>query len=262
MAGEHVFPCTRRCLVTTTTMTTAAIPMALVGAGAIIGSPGAALAQETTKFPLEYVYKNDDSGKQYTDRLGIWVGVNDGKARRYLFDTGPDQFNAAVGNDAKATPGAPLIYYAYGDASYGYSLQKTDFSKLTYFGKDNITTPVKVLNGRYQLAKITDNLYTKNSSFAGGVHLSPEPVCTTSTEGDSRCHKPGELPKDKIDKKYHADLDARKKIEDGLPFEEGDIFSGTFGAADYLFSSSLQSSALPGMTKRRHRRSGRRHRRR
>lgn len=250
MAEGHVIPRTRRWLVTTTAMTTAAIPMVLVGAGAIMVSPGAAFAQESTKIPLEYVYKNDGSGKQSVSRLGIWVGVNDGKARRYLFDTGSDQFNAGVGNDAKATPGAPLKHYAYGDGTYGYSLQQTDFNKLSYFGKDNIASPVKVLNGRYQLAKITDDLYTKDSSFAGGVHLSPKPVCVASTdENDSKCYKPGHLDNDKIYKEYHADLDARKKIEDGLPFEEGDIFSGTFGAADFLFSSSLPSSALPGMTK-------------
>src|SRR5690606_40834307 len=64
-------------------------------------------------------------------------------------DTGSDQFNAAVGNDAEATPGKTVTYYSYGDGTYGYSLQKTGFKKLSYFGKNDTTSPVKVRNGNY-----------------------------------------------------------------------------------------------------------------
>ncbi|MCB5362391.1 hypothetical protein H0484_01300 [Pusillimonas sp. CC-YST705] len=210
MTEMHIFSGIRRRLVATATMTsTAVVPMVLIGMGVVMGRASTASAQESTPIPLEYIYKDNGAGGQDMSRLGIWVGVNDGKARRYLFDTGSDQFNAAVGNDVKATPGKPLKYYSYGDGTYGYSLQETSFNKLSYFGKNDTTSPVKVLNGNYQLAKITDNLYTTDSSYLGGVHLSPKPVCVTSKAANYlNCYEPGDLAQDKVSKEYHADLDA------------------------------------------------------
>lgn len=226
-------------------MTTLSIRRALIGASAIVALPTFAMAQETTQIPLEYIYQNNT-----VNRLGIWVGVNEGKARRFLFDTGSDQFNGAIGKDATAVPGTPLTFYGYGDGTYGYAIRKSDFSKLSYFDKNNQDTAVKSLNGSYQIASIEDTLLTKDSIYASGVELTSDVVCVTSlSDGDSRCYKPNELPDNRIFKQFYADGNARKKIQNGLPFEENDTFSGTFGAGDFLNKASLQSSPLSGMTK-------------
>ena len=58
--------------------------VALVAAFGVIGQ---ARAQQTV-VPLD----------RFDDRVGITIGVNGGAAKEYLFDTGSDLFNIAIGN--------------------------------------------------------------------------------------------------------------------------------------------------------------------
>ncbi|WP_374788693.1 autotransporter outer membrane beta-barrel domain-containing protein [Brucella oryzae] len=222
-------------------------------AGATLSVKGAA-AQEPQQIPLEYVYGSynyNGAEQHYVSRLGIWVGIGDGKAQRFLFDTGSDQFNAAIGKDANVNDiaGAPKKYYVYNDGTNGYVFKPVSFDKLTYFNKDGTASVVTQL-GSLQAAKILDTVFTKVSPELNGERLSDEAVCISSTTpGDMKCYAPGELDKGKIALEYHADLDARSKIEAGERFEEKDSLAGTFGAGDFLMSNSIRSSPLAGMTR-------------
>lgn len=53
------------------------------------------------------------------DRLTINVGVNGGPAQKYVFDTGSDQFNAALGQqDTSRLPNVNQAYdYLYGSGN-------------------------------------------------------------------------------------------------------------------------------------------------
>lgn len=55
------------------------------------------------------------------NRLTINVGVNDGPAQKYIFDTGSDQFNAALGQqDTSRWPNVLQAYeYLYGNNAWG-----------------------------------------------------------------------------------------------------------------------------------------------
>ncbi|NKC23332.1 hypothetical protein HED50_21835 [Ochrobactrum oryzae] len=99
-------------LTSSTAIVTVSVAWALgLLAGATLSVKGAA-AQEPQQIPLEYVYGSynyNGAEQHYVSRLGIWVGIGDGKAQRFLFDTGSDQFNAAIGKDANVNDiaGAP-----------------------------------------------------------------------------------------------------------------------------------------------------------
>lgn len=245
---------TIRALTSSTVIVSATLPWTL---GLLAGTAfliNGAIAQEPQQIPLEYVYGSynyNGAEQHYVSRLGIWVGIGDGKAQRYMFDTGSDQFNAAIGKDAKLkdVANASKKYYIYGDGTYGYVYKAVGFDRLAYYNKDG-TTRVISLDSEYQAAKILDTFFTKDSPEWKGEKLSDEAVCISSTTpGDMKCYAPGELDKGKIALEYHADLDARSKIEAGERFEEKDSLAGTFGAGDFLMSNSIRSSPLAGMTR-------------
>lgn len=248
----------------TTALTSTAIPVLLAGALASLADTATAqelMSGSPRQIPLEYVYhpdldtnnnpivNPDGSQSMYFNRLGIWVGIGDGQAQRFLFDTGSDQLNAAIGNDANVndSPGSETKFYGYNDGTNGYTYKAVSFNKLTYYNRGG-TQKLIALDGDYQAAKILDTVFTTDSPELNNERLSPEAVCITSMAGDGKCYRPGELDKDDVAFEFHSDLDAHPKIEAGQRFEEGDTLAGTFGAGDYLFSSSIQSSALPGMT--------------
>src|SRR5690606_3224958 len=110
----------------TTALTSTAIPVLLAGALASLADTATAqelMSGSPRQIPLEYVYhpdldtnnnpivNPDGSQSMYFNRLGIWVGIGDGQAQRFLFDTGSDQLNAAIGNDANVndSPGSETV---------------------------------------------------------------------------------------------------------------------------------------------------------
>jgi subtilase-type serine protease len=219
----------------------ASLSFMLPCAGLTLGIPTVALADEPVKFiPLQHVKSGDD------DRLGIWVGINDGKARRYLFDTGSDQFNAQMGAEVQVDSKEKLNLYTYDDGSYGYTYKKVKFNKLSYFKSDNLLNPVESFDGNYQGAKINHFIYTLDSKYAPGKNLDKSnPVCSTDEDQSQ-----GECKTDNKDgyKHFYADIDAAKLMDQDRPADEDGLFSGTFGAGDFLFKNSLYSSAIPGST--------------
>ncbi|NKC51881.1 hypothetical protein HED63_22695 [Ochrobactrum cytisi] len=62
-------------------------------------STGETLADDPISIPLEYVGQTDSNNQVSYDRLGIWAKINNGKAQRYVFDTGSDQLNTQIGKD-------------------------------------------------------------------------------------------------------------------------------------------------------------------
>ncbi|MFC5386813.1 hypothetical protein ACFPLB_12665 [Aquamicrobium segne] len=248
---------------TTTALASTAFPVFLVGALASLPAAAEALTQSAPRqIPLENVYRPDLDGNgnpilnpdgsrsMYFSRLGIWVGIGDGQAQRFLFDTGSDQFNAAIGKDANTTdtPRSDRKFYGYNDGTDGYVYKSVDFNKLSYYSKDG-TRKLITIDGDYHAAKILDTVFTKDSPELHGETLSKDAVCVTSVDMDDKCYMPGELSADKVYYEFHSDLSAHSKIESGQRFEEDDTLAGTFGAGDFLYSTSIPSSPLAGMTK-------------
>ncbi|MGX9117792.1 hypothetical protein ACWTU6_14060 [Mesorhizobium sp. BHbsci] len=101
-------------LAATTAMSTAILPVTLLGAGLVVCSTVDTLADDPAMIPLEYLKNNDGS----TDRLGIWAAINDGKAQRYIFDTGSDQLTTQLGSEVTGVQPAPeaTLAFAGGDA--------------------------------------------------------------------------------------------------------------------------------------------------
>ncbi|MCW7606414.1 MULTISPECIES: autotransporter outer membrane beta-barrel domain-containing protein [Serratia] len=155
------------------------------------------------------------------DRLTINVGVNGGPAQKYVFDTGSDQFNAALGQqDTSRLPNVNQAYdYLYGSGNNtwgGYWLQRKQVTSLTYYTSDDNPTPV-----------VTPDSNDKGYVVGQIEHfLSDKPVPKE------------QLPFKKLgDKFYYIDLAAEKALKAGKPIEEK-YFYGTFGVGDFLFKDA------------------------
>jgi hypothetical protein len=112
---------------------------------AVLGVVGQARAQQTV-VPLD----------RFDDRVGILVGVNGGQAKEYLFDTGSDLFNIAIGNGPSPAwfPNYTgprnqnsLTSYMYGDGTYGYLYGKTTISTVQFYASPTSQAPVS--NGSF-----------------------------------------------------------------------------------------------------------------
>jgi hypothetical protein len=103
---------------------------------AALGAVGRANAQ--TAVPIDVVISNSTG---FTSRLGIMVGVDGGPAKEYIFDTGSDRFNIAVGNNpALATwfpsykgPTATADLQPYLYATDGYLYGPTSISTRSFY---------------------------------------------------------------------------------------------------------------------------------
>ncbi|WP_406887570.1 autotransporter outer membrane beta-barrel domain-containing protein [Serratia marcescens] len=149
------------------------------------------------------------------DRLTINVGVNGGPAQKYIFDTGSDQFNAALGQqDTSRLPNVNQAYdYLYGtDGWGGYWLQRKQITNLTYYTSEENPTPV-----------VTPDSNNKGYVIGQIEHF------LRAQSGQS-----GQLPFKQLDDKfYYIDVDAEKALNAGNPIEEK-YFYGTFGVGDFL----------------------------
>src|SRR5690606_21716309 len=144
---------------TTTAMTTTFLPTLSLGVGLFAVSTGEALADDPISIPLEYVGQTDSNNQVSYDRLGIWAKINNGKAQRYVFDTGSDQLNTQIAKDVTGVnPVSPRPYmYAYGDGTYGYKLQQVEINRFTYVDPDDQPKTIdgpQVSDQRYQGARI------------------------------------------------------------------------------------------------------------
>lgn len=94
------------------------------------------------EIPLDIITEGD--GGYSFNRLGIKVGVNNALPEEYLFDTGSDSFNIAVGMNGG--PNGPAWFptqagtaisvpygYMYGDGTYGYLQSDTTVSSVQFY---------------------------------------------------------------------------------------------------------------------------------
>ncbi|MEI5681825.1 autotransporter domain-containing protein [Mesorhizobium sp. CCNWLW179-1] len=219
-------------LAATTAMPTAILPTMSLGVGLAVGSAAVALADEPTMIPLEYVKeKNGD----FANRLGIWAAINNGKAQRYIFDTGSEQLNTQIGSEVtgvRPVTGRSPYVYTYGNSTYGYKLRTVEIDKLTYSDPNDLSKTIDVPavgNGKYKVGKILDFIYSQG--YSEFDKIDPE-----NAHVDGRLRDVyGEMIKDE----YFADLNQRRLMNQGEMAEEGGKFAGTFGAGDYLFNSSV-----------------------
>lgn len=213
------------------------LPAMLVSLGAVTGTASVALADiaaDPTVIPLQHVRNQEGD----MNRLGIMVGVNDGPARLYMFDTGSDQFNVQIDPNTTGVtrvPGTAPQAYAYGDGTYANWVQRVQFDSLSYYDPEDTSARVAKYGGGYQAAKVLDIVYTKDYLDFKKKRVSKDPVGYGTDENSNR------IP-------YYADLDIHQRIQNGEPGEEPPFY-GVFGAADFLASTSAPSSAIGGRTK-------------
>lgn len=230
-------------LAATTAMSTAILPMTLLGAGIVAGSTTNAMADpisNSTMIPLQHVRDKDDQDKRIT-WLGTMVGINDGSPRLYMFDTGSDQFNAQIAHGTtgvKPIEGAEPEAYPYGDGTFANWVQRVKFDSLTYYDPKDTSTPITTIEGKYQAAKVLDIVFTKeNPGFnekRRKHQLAAKPYVVTDEEGNVT--------------EWWADTKIREEIEKDRPGEVPPFY-GIFGAGDFLQKTSAPSSAIGGHTK-------------
>ena len=165
------------------------------------------------------------------DKLGILVGINNGKPRLFQFDTGSDEFLtpidsdvAAVSVDATEKPGL----YRYGDGSYGYWMRRVRVNSLSYFDPANPASPVATIGGGYVVGQIIDWAYTRNYHDFKERNVSKETIGYNDNEP------------------LFADLDVRKRIQAHQPTDVPPFY-GTFAAGDNI-AEGIATSALGGHT--------------
>ena len=190
--------------------------VALIAAFGVIGQ---ARAQQTV-VPLD----------RFDDRVGITIGVNGGAAKEYLFDTGSDLFNIAIGNGPSPAwfpnYSGPknqnsLTSYMYGDGTYGYLYGKTTISTIQFYASSTSQTPVS--NGSF-------GPYTGGTLPAGAVVYD----IATAAVLNEREQQQGILitNPDVTPNTFYQNLTWQNKLSAGAAPEEGRLF-GTFGASDY-----------------------------
>ncbi len=179
-------------------------------------------ADTSTSIPLDLIQENYGGG-QYGYRLGINVGVNGATPEEYLFDTGSDSFNIAVGsgNNGQAPawfPNQPGVAqsapyaYLYGNGTYGYWQASTTVGSLQFYNSSTGTQAASYATPQgLPVATILDSLVTPQSS--GGDTLGP---AITTQNGVT----------------LYQDLIWQQNLNQGNPPDEGHFY-GIFGAGDF-----------------------------
>jgi outer membrane autotransporter protein len=239
-------------LKSTTAISSVSLPVVLLGTGLVVASKTVVLAEEPTRIPLEYLsYATDEDTPE---RLGIWASINDGPPQRYIFDTGSDQLNTQIApwvTGVTAVPAKVPYVYAYGNETYGYKIQNINFDKLTFHDPKELENPSKeitlpILGGiRYEAGKVVDLIYTKDYSLNENDNFEKKHTSYPNSVTDGLKDVYGQALK----QPYYADLDARKLMTEGKAIEENGLFWGTFGAGDFLSSSSGETGMLGSATK-------------
>ena len=184
-----------------------------------LGVIGHAQAQQTV-VPLD----------RFDDRVGITVGVNGGQAKEYLFDTGSDLFNIAIGNGPSPAwfpnysgpkDQNSLSSYLYGDGTYGYLYGAATISTIQFYASSTSQAPVS--NGSF-------GPYTGGSLPVGAVVFD---IATAAVLKD-RNQQQGVLITNAgvAPNTFYQNFTWQNNLSNGKAPEEGRLY-GTFGAADY-----------------------------
>ena len=188
------------------------------------------------EIPLDIITETD-SGYSFS-RLGVKAGVNNAQPEEYLFDTGSDSFNIAVGmNSSKNGPAwfptqagtavSSPYGYMYGDGTYGYLQSDTTVSNVQFY---NGTTGKSVANydtsGGLGVALIQASIATLNSLSGTPGQVIP---------GDTPNLLPGQT--------YYQDLSWQQALDQGTPPDEGHFY-GIMGAGDFVYPGD--NGGVPG----------------
>jgi len=192
--------------------------------------------------PLDLV-QQPGGGTAPAYRLGIQVGLNGGAPREYLFDTGSDSFNIAVGHDGGAVswfPGwkasasnSPYVF-SYGDGTTGYWQQNTTAASIQFY---NPGTGKQVFGAAppqgMPVAAVLDAVMTSDH-FAPNVpggDTQGVPIAT----GMNASGQPVTM---------YQDLTWQQQLDRDAAPEQG-RFHGRFGAGDFLYAGD--NGGVPGM---------------
>jgi subtilase-type serine protease len=196
--------------------------MPAVGAAAFLAAFGVVgqVGAQQTVVPLD----------RFDDRVGITVGVNGGAAKEYLFDTGSDLFNIAIGNGPSPAwfpnYSGPknqnsLATYMYGDGTYGYLYGPTTVSTIQFYASSQSQAPVN--NGSF-------GPYAGGTLPVGAVVYDIATAASLQERGLQQgvvITNPGVTPNT-----FYQNLTWQNKLSAGTAPEEGKLY-GTFGAGDW-----------------------------
>lgn len=189
------------------------------------------------EIPLDVITESED-GFSF-GRLGIKAGVNGAQPQEYLFDTGSDSFNIAVGMNGSGTAPAWFPYqsgtaisapygYMYGDGTYGYLQSDTTVSSVQFYNG---------ANGK-QVASY-------DTSGGLGVALIQASIATADRLGGDTPGQqiPGDTPGLDPSQTYYQDLSWQQMLNAGLAPDEGHFY-GIMGAGDFIFPGD--NGGVPG----------------
>ena len=192
--------------------------------------------------PLDLV-QQPGGGTTPAYRLGIQVGLNGGAAREYLFDTGSDSFNIAVGHDGgpvswfpgwKASASNSPYVFSYGDGTTGYWQQNTTAASVQFY---NPGTGKQVFGAAppqgLPVAAVLDAVMTSDH-FAPNVHGGDTQGVPIAT-GMNASGQPVTM---------YQDLTWQQQLDRDAAPEQG-RFHGRFGAGDFLYAGD--NGGVPGM---------------
>ncbi|MCX2561368.1 autotransporter domain-containing protein [Acetobacter farinalis] len=188
------------------------------------------------EIPLDIITESDNGYS--ASRLGIKAGVNNAQPEEYLFDTGSDSFNIAVGMNGG--PNGPAWFptqagtavsapygYMYGDGTYGYLQSDTTVSSVQFY---NSTT------GK--------NVASYDTSGGMGVALIQASIATLdSLNGEPGQIIPANTPNLDPSQTYYQNLTWQQMLDQGQAPEEGHFY-GTMGAGDFIYPGD--NGGVPG----------------
>jgi hypothetical protein len=142
-------------------------------AGLLITASGLA----SDYIPLELGTQGNSTAS--TQRLFIYVGINDGPVQKYLFDTGSSGFNAAYydgpytgpepnpafwTNNGTITTNA-TVSYGVGNDTFSYQLNEVKVSKIKIYNSTDFLTPAKTLTSTdgFQIGQVVNRLTSDGS---------------------------------------------------------------------------------------------------
>lgn len=193
----------------------------LAGTATLFLSVGAAWA-ETAHIPLSYVV---DNGPDL--RLVIWVGIGDGAAKPYLFDTGSTSFNLANQSAWVPPPSSTLgtnVTHLYSNASFGYIVDQVTYPTLKFYSATGTLE------------------HTLNATSAGDFQVG---IGTFVTDDPSR-GVGAPITVDGVT--YYEQATWAAALQAGTPPEYGTVY-GTFGAGFFVTSTNVpgvQSASVLG----------------
>ena len=192
----------------------------LAGSAGFAMSVGAAQA-ETAHIPLSYVVDGNNDL-----RLSIMVGIGDGAAKPYLFDTGSTSFNLANQSAWVPPPTSTLgtnITHLYSNGSFGYLVDQVTYPTIRFYSSTGSLAHTLTASGApFQVGIGTFVTTDRNQGFGS-------PVTVGGVD-------------------YYENAAWAAALQAGTPPEYA-AFYGTFGAGAFVEStnvSGVQSASVLG----------------